>query len=138
MKPMLLAALLLACTQVLAQPYPARPIRVVCTIPPGGAPDVMARTIAQSISQTLGQPVVIENRAGANGIIAAESVLKSPADGYTLLVADTGNYAVTAALYPNFTYDVQKDFVPVVLAAEAAVLCYAATILPLHISLLHY
>ena len=132
MKRVLLAALLLACTQVFAQAYPSRPIRVVCTIPPGGAPDVMARTIAQSISQTLGQPVVIENRAGANGIIAAESVLKSPADGYTLLVADTGNYAVTAALYPNFPYDVQKDFVPVVLAAVPAVYLVANAASPFH------
>lgn len=121
MKRVLLAALLLVCSQVFAQAYPSRPIRVVCTIPPGGAPDVMARTIGNAISQTLGQPVVIENRAGANGIIAAEAVLKAPADGYTLFVADTGNYAVTAALYPNFPYDVRKDFVPVVLAAVPAV-----------------
>jgi tripartite-type tricarboxylate transporter receptor subunit TctC len=77
--------------------------------------------VGQRIAASLGQPVVVENRAGAGGILAAEAVLKSPADGHTLFLGDTGNYAVSAALYAKFPYDVQKDFVPVVLAAAPPV-----------------
>ena len=73
------------------------------------------------MAEGLGQPVVIENRAGAGGILAAEAVLKSAADGHTLFLGDTGNYAVSAALYAKFPYDVQKDFAPVVLAAAPPV-----------------
>ena len=87
----------------------------------GGVPDVLARAVGQRISEWLGQPVVIENRAGAGGILAAESVLKSPADGHTLFLGDTGNYAVSAALYDKFPYDVLRDFAPVVLAAAPPV-----------------
>jgi tripartite-type tricarboxylate transporter receptor subunit TctC len=119
----ILAALLaLLCAQALAQPaFPSRPIRVVVPITPGGAPDILARTIAQRIAEPLGQPVVVENRAGAGGILAAESILKSPADGHALLLVDTGNYAVSPALYPKFPYDMEKDFAPVVLAANPPV-----------------
>lgn len=106
----------------LAQPaFPTRPIHIVVPITPGGAPDILARTIGQRIAGALGQPVVIENRAGAGGILAAESVLKAPADGHSLLLVDTGNYAVSPALYPKFPYDMEKDFVPVVLAANPPV-----------------
>jgi tripartite-type tricarboxylate transporter receptor subunit TctC len=105
----------------LAQSFPSRPIRIVVPTTAGGVPDVLARAVGQRMSETLGQPVVIENRAGAGGILAAESVLKSPADGHTLFLGDTGNYAVSAALYASFPYDVQRDFVPVVLAAAPPV-----------------
>jgi len=114
-------ALLAAFTPALAQSFPSRPIRVVVPTTAGGVPDVLARAVGQRMSETLGQPVVIENRAGAGGILAAESVLKSPADGHTLFLGDTGNYAVSAALYASFPYDVQRDFVPVVLAAAPPV-----------------
>ena len=93
----------------------------------GGVPDVLARSIGQRMAESLGQPVVVENRAGAGGILAAEAVLKSAADGHTLFLGDTGNYAVSAALYAKFPYDVQKDFVPVVLAAAPPVYLVAAT-----------
>jgi tripartite-type tricarboxylate transporter receptor subunit TctC len=118
-----IAALLLALSvPALAQsPFPSRPIRVVVPITPGGAPDILARTLGQRLAEPLGQPVVVENRAGAGGILAAESVVKSPADGHALLLVDTGNYAVSPALYPKFPYDMQKDFVPVVLAANPPV-----------------
>src|SRR6476619_1943196 len=114
-------ALLAAFTPALAQSFPSRPIRVVVPTTAGGVPDVLARAVGQRMSETLGQPVVIENRAGAGGILAAESVLKSPADGHTLFLGDTGNYAVSAALYASFPYDVQRDFVPIVLAAAPPV-----------------
>src|SRR3954462_1311227 len=114
-------ALLAASPAMLAQSFPSRPIRIVVPTTAGGVPDVLARAVGQRMSETLGQPVVVENRAGAGGILAAESVLKSPADGHTLFLGDTGNYAVSAALYAKFPYDVQRDFVPVVLAAAPPV-----------------
>ena len=101
--------------------FPSRPIRVLVPTTAGGVPDVLARSVGQRMAESLGQPVVVENRAGAGGILAAEAVLKSPADGHTLFLGDTGNYAVSAALYAKFPYDVQKDFVPVVLAAAPPV-----------------
>ena len=81
-----------------AQGFPSRPIRVVVPTTAGGVPDVLARAVGQRMAESLGQPVVVENRAGAGGILAAEAVLKSPADGHTLFLGDTGNYAVSAAL----------------------------------------
>ena len=104
-----------------AQGFPSRPIRVVVPTTAGGVPDVLARAVGQRMAESLGQPVVVENRAGAGGILAAEAVLKSPADGHTLFLGETGNYAVSAALYAKFPYDVQRDFVPIVLAAAPPV-----------------
>ena len=106
--------------------FPSRPIRVLVPTTAGGVPDVLARSIGQRMAESLGQPVVVENRAGAGGIRAVEAVLKSAADGHTLFLGDTGNYAVSAALYAKFPYDVQKDFVPVVLAAAPPVYLVAA------------
>jgi tripartite-type tricarboxylate transporter receptor subunit TctC len=112
----------LVATGALAQAdFPSKPVRILVPTTAGGVPDVLARTLGQRMAAALGQPVVVENRAGAGGILAAESVLKSPADGHTLFLGDTGNYAVSAALYARFPYDVQKDFVPVVLAAAPPV-----------------
>jgi tripartite-type tricarboxylate transporter receptor subunit TctC len=99
----------------LAQPYPNRPIRFVIPYPPGGASDVTARTLGAKLSESLGQPVVIENRPGANGIIALENVAKSPPDGYTLLMANLGPNAINAAVYSKLPYDSIKDFTPVIL-----------------------
>src|SRR5205085_5056641 len=123
--PMLRVVLALAACAVTAlaaaQGFPTRPIRVAVPTTAGGVPDVLARAVGQRMSESLGQPVVVENRAGAGGILAAEAVLKSPADGHTLFLGDTGNYAVSAALYAKFPYDVQCDFVPIVLAAAPPV-----------------
>jgi tripartite-type tricarboxylate transporter receptor subunit TctC len=117
-----LALIALVATGVLAQAeFPSKPVRILVPTTAGGVPDVLARTLGQRMAEAFGQPVVVENRAGAGGILAAESVLKSPADGHTLFLGDTGNYAVSAALYAKFPYDVQKDFVPVVLAAAPPV-----------------
>jgi tripartite-type tricarboxylate transporter receptor subunit TctC len=106
--------------------FPSRPIRILVPTTAGGVPDVLARSVGQRMAESLGQPVVVENRAGAGGILAAEAVLKSLADGHTLFLGDTGNYAVSAALYHKFPYDVQKDFAPVVLAAAPPVYLVAA------------
>jgi len=116
------ATLALTAAGALAQTaFPSKPIRVLVPTTAGGVPDVLARAVGQRVAEALGQPMVIENRAGAGGILAAEAALKSPADGHTLFLGDTGNYAVSAALYPKFPYDVQRDFLPIVLAAAPPV-----------------
>ena len=100
-----------------AQTYPDRPLRILVTIPPGGAPDIAARLIGQQLSEVFGQAVVIENRSGANGNIAAEAVAKSPPDGYTLLLAADSLITINPHVYAKLTYDPLKDFVPVASAA---------------------
>jgi tripartite-type tricarboxylate transporter receptor subunit TctC len=117
-----LVLLLLAVPLFAHAQFPSKPIRMVVPTTAGGVPDVLARTVGERISGPLGQPVVVENRAGAGGFLAAESVLKSPADGHALFVGDTGNYAISAALYgAKFPYDARRDFVPIVLAAAPPV-----------------
>ncbi len=114
-----LAASLLPFITVHAQPattFPDKPIRLVVPYGPGGSPDVLARLLGQNLAIALKQPVVIDNKPGANGIIAAQLVAKAPNDGYTLLVADTGHLAVNPALYANLPYDPERDFTPVSLA----------------------
>ena len=96
-----------------AQTWPAKPIRIVVPFPPGGSTDLLARRIGEKLAATWGQPVVVENRAGAGGTVGADYVAKSPADGYTLLIGVTGSNAISAALYPRLPYDVVKDFSPV-------------------------
>ena len=100
----------------LAQTWPARPIRIVVTYPAGGGADAMARLLAPKLSEALGQPVVVENRGGASGTIAADLVAKAPADGYTLML-DAANHAVNPSLLPKLPYDPDKAFAPVSLLA---------------------
>jgi tripartite-type tricarboxylate transporter receptor subunit TctC len=94
------ACALLACTHAQAQPgaWPAKPIKVVVNFPPGGAADQIARAISQPLQESLKQPVVIENRAGANGNVGGESVARAPADGYTLLMSSGGMVSVNPHL----------------------------------------
>ena len=101
-----------------AQQYPTRPIRLVLGFAPGGASDTMARVIATRLSESIGQPVVIDNRAGAGGNIAAEIVARSNPDGYTLLLGNNGMLAVNVSLYPKIGFNPLKDFAPVVLIAS--------------------
>jgi len=96
-----------------AQPFPNRPIRVLVTIPPGGAPDISARLLAQSLNETLGWSVVIENRPGANGNIASEAVAKSPPDGYTLLLHADSGITINPHVYGKLNFDALKDLLPV-------------------------
>ena len=102
-----------------AQEYPNRPIRFVVPFPPGGATDVMARTLAARLHESLGQPVVVENRAGAAGAIGSEAVAKAPADGYTILLGTISTHGTSPAVNPKLPYDVNKDFTAISLLAHA-------------------
>jgi len=93
--------------------YPDRPVRLVVPWPPGGGVDIAARTIQQGLTENLKQPVVIDNRGGAGGTIGTAHAAKSPADGYTLLMASSSTHAVAPSLYKNLPYDPIRDFAPV-------------------------
>jgi tripartite-type tricarboxylate transporter receptor subunit TctC len=109
----------LALPLALAQTYPAKPVKLVVPFPPGGATDVVARTLGQKLSEAWGQPVVVENRTGAGGNIGADVVAKAAPDGYTLLVASPAEIAINPHLYPQMPYDAAKDLVPVAQLATA-------------------
>lgn len=113
-----LAALLALAQTAVAQEYPAGPVRIVVPFPAGGGVDSMARIFAQQLTPALGKQVVIENRAGANGMIGSEIVAKAPKDGYTLLV-NGANFVTTPSLYKNVTYDPINDYDPISLLAHA-------------------
>jgi len=95
--------------------WPGKPVRLVVPYPPGGASDITARLLGQKLGELWNQPVIIDNRVGANGIIALEFVAKQPADGYTLLMANLGPNAINAAVYSKLPYDSIKDFTAVTL-----------------------
>ena len=118
------AAALAACALpglALAQAFPTKPIRVIVSFPPGGAADTIARAVSEPLSQALGQPVVVENRAGANGNIAGDFVAKQPADGHVLLMSSGGTVSINPHLYSNMPFDPAKDLVPVAAAARVLV-----------------
>jgi tripartite-type tricarboxylate transporter receptor subunit TctC len=117
-----LAALALAVSSpaVFAQGYPSRPVKLVVADSPGGAPDQLARMLAERLSAGLGQAVVVDNRSGAGGALGADYVAKSPADGYTLLVTTSAIYAILPNLRKNLPYDTVKDFVPIARIATAS------------------
>src|ERR1700704_3560472 len=114
-----LCAALLVSPTAFAQTYPQKPIRYIVPFPAGGIADVFARIIGGRIAESWGQPVVVENRAGAGGNIGAEFVAKSAPDGYTILMGSIGTQAVNASLYRNMPYDSAKDFTAVALVIEA-------------------
>src|SRR5437762_8189234 len=117
----LTAVLLLAlCGMAAAQDYPSRPITLVVPYSAGGGNDVMARIVAEKMSRSLGQQIVIENKGGAGGSIATRQVAKAAPDGYTLGLGGTGTLAINPTLYPNVGYDPRKDFAPVGLIATSA------------------
>jgi tripartite-type tricarboxylate transporter receptor subunit TctC len=101
-----------------AAEYPTKPVRFVLGFPPGGASDTMARVLGTRLAEGIGQPIVIDNRAGAGGNIAAEIVARSVPDGYTMLLGNNGILAVNVSLYPKLAFDPVKDFSPVVLVAS--------------------
>jgi tripartite-type tricarboxylate transporter receptor subunit TctC len=98
-------------------PYPTRPIRLILPFPPGGAVDHVARLVTARVAEDLGRPFIIENKAGAGGVIATDTTAKATADGYTLLLT-TPNHTISAALNPKLPYDAEKDLVPVSIVAE--------------------
>jgi len=112
--------LLIACLMIALAPltaaqsdYPNRPIRLIVTVPPGGAADFIARLVGAKLAESLSQPVLVDNRAGAGGTIATDAVAKAPADGYTLLQNSITTHGVGPHLYSRLPYDPVKDFAPV-------------------------
>jgi len=125
-----LGIMLIIALPVLAQNYPTKPIRLVLPYPPGGGTDVIARPLAQKLTEQLGQQVIVDNRGGAGGNIGMEFVAKSPNDGYTLLFALTAQYAVNPSLYPKLPYDPVRDYAPISLLANAPYLLVVHQALP--------
>lgn len=101
-----------------AQNYPVRPIRLVVPAPPAGAPDALARLMGQAMTDSLGQPVVVDNRAGGNGIIGSEIAARAAPDGYTIVMGYAGPFSINPGLYDKLPYDPVKDFVPITLIAS--------------------
>ncbi len=111
-------ALLAAPVSTLAQAYPTRAVHVIVPFPPGGAADLLTRALGKKLSESLGQPVVADNRPGAGGNIGAEAAARSAPDGYTLLMGAVTTHAVSMSLYSKLGYDLEKDLVPVSLVAN--------------------
>jgi tripartite-type tricarboxylate transporter receptor subunit TctC len=126
------AIVLAASVPASAQDYPTRPITLVVPYAAGGGNDAMARTVADKMSKTLGQQVVVENRAGAGGSTATRAVARSAPDGYTLVIGGTGTLAVNPTLYQNVGYDPRKDFAPVGLIGTSALVVTVDPKLPVH------
>ena len=103
-----------------AQPYPSKPIRFIVSTAPGGSPDILARVLGQKLSETMGQQVVVDNRAGGSGVIGTEIVARSAPDGYTLLLATSLNVCALPALKKRLPFDADKDFAPVTQIAWVA------------------
>jgi tripartite-type tricarboxylate transporter receptor subunit TctC len=117
-----------AAVPALAQGFPNKPIRMVVTFPTGGAPDILARLFSERAN--LGQPIVVDNKPGAGGNIGADSVAKSPPDGYTLVMGTVGTHSINGALYSKMPYDMVKDFTPVAHIASAPNLLVVTNSLP--------
>ena len=113
------AAAVSFCTAAFGQAYPVRPVRIVVSFPPGTTPDTVARVVAPKLQEALGQPVVVENRAGAGGNVAVDAVAKSAPDGYTLVVSTNAALATNKVLYDNLPYDPERDLAAISLLATA-------------------
>jgi len=111
-----------ASAQPAAPAYPSKQVRMVVGLPPGGSNDILARAVAQGISVAWGQPVIVEIRPGANGILAINQVLKAPPDGYTLLVGAQSGYSINPFAYDKLSYDPARDLAPITMFGNIAVL----------------
>lgn len=118
-----LVALLLSPT--IAFGYPDKPVRMIVPFPPGGVTDIAARVIGQKLSEQWGQQVIVENRPGAGGMIGVDLAVRSPADGYTLLMATNGEFTINPAVYAKMPYDPQKDVVPIIMATSTPLMWVA-------------
>jgi len=116
------ALLVLSTGTAVAQAWPAKPIRIVVPFPAGGSTDIVGRLLADKLSQSLGQAVVVDNRAGAGGTSGSDVAAKSASDGYTFLLGTSSTHAIAPALYPKLAYDPVKDFAPVSLLGTATIL----------------
>ena len=112
-----LMVLALLCPVAPAQDYPVKPIRFIAPNLPGGPTDILARLVGQKLAESMGQPVVVENRAGAGGNIGTEVAAKSPPDGYTLVTGNNATFGANVSLYKHLGFDPLKDFAPIVLVA---------------------
>src|SRR5580765_250981 len=130
MKQFLAGALMLAATAVYGQDYPNKPIRMLVPFAPGGAVDTTARVLAQAMQQRLNWQFVVDNRPGGNGFIATTAVQKAAPDGYTLLMAHTGEFAVNPALFDNVPYELERDFIPITMVSDAPMLYLARAAAP--------
>lgn len=117
-KPALLLLSLVAVLPAVAQTYPTKPVRLIVPFPPGGSTDIIGRIVAQKLTESWGQQVIVDNRGGAGGQIGVESAANSAPDGYTLVVGHIGTFGVNPSLYPKLRYDAVKDFVPISLVAR--------------------
>src|SRR5437773_8313538 len=116
-----MASIAIAAVAALAQAqatYPSKPIRLVVPFPAGGATDILARAVAQKLTEAWGQPVIVDNRPGAGGNIGSELVARAAPDGYTLEMGTVGTHAINASLYSKMPYDHVKDFTPIILVAS--------------------
>ena len=118
----LIAFIVLFAASVIAQTFPTKAIRIIAPFPPASVADVLARPIAQKMSEAWGQPVIVDNRTGAGGSVGTDLVAKSAPDGYTLLLGTAGTNAINASLYAKLPYNAHKDFAPVTLVANAYLL----------------
>jgi tripartite-type tricarboxylate transporter receptor subunit TctC len=125
-----IAAMVVTTAAAFAQEYPAKPIRLVVGFTAGGISDVLARAIGAKLSASIGQQVVVDNRAGAGTTIASEIVAKSPPDGYTLFMQDITTHAINATLYKKLPYDTVKDFTPISLVASSPLMLVVHPSLP--------
>jgi len=132
MLPCLAAAALLAAAPVHAQTFPERPLRMIVPFAPGGIADIVARIVGQKMSEILGQTVVIDNRAGAGGAIAGETVAKARPDGYTILLCSSSVAVINPLLAATTPYDPQRDFAPVSLVSYAPFVLVVHPSSPLH------
>lgn len=121
----LLAALSAMPQFAIAQAYPTKPVKIIVPFPAGGVTDLIGRLMAQKLSADWGQPVVVENRGGASGMIGADAVTKAPPDGYTLLLSSTAEVAINQSLYKTMTYDPGKDLLPITLTATTPIIFVA-------------
>jgi tripartite-type tricarboxylate transporter receptor subunit TctC len=122
MKNTFSAVLLIVTAAILAAPsmaqqYPARPVRMLVGFPPGGGTDIVGRIVAQKMSESLGQQIIVENRGGATGMLAAELAAKAAPDGYTIMMSHIAAMSILPSLYPKMAYETTRDFAPISLAA---------------------
>jgi tripartite-type tricarboxylate transporter receptor subunit TctC len=129
---MLVAVLAAVAVLASAQTYPSRTVRIVVPFAPGGSTDILARTVAQRLTDVFGQQVIVDNRPGAGGNIGADIVAKSPADGYNLVMGSIGTHATNAFLYSKMPYDTIKDFIPITQTAIVTLVLVVHPSLPAH------
>jgi tripartite-type tricarboxylate transporter receptor subunit TctC len=115
----MIATLSFGAGSAFAQPYPSKPIRLIVPLAPGGPSDILARTMAQKMTEGLKQSVVVDNRTGAGGTIGTDVAAKAPGDGYTMLLIAAATYTINANLYKKLPFDARKDLIPVSILAGA-------------------